>query len=308
MAEKLNAVRARLRDFFMKRINPIFQCPYVLIAPAVILCITFSVIPTIMSIRNSFFRTDYVMGVDKFVGLSNYDSIFSDPNFLQVFGNTLIFTAVTVLFALPLAVLVAVFLNKNTAIHNFTQSVIFTPYIISWVSIAALWMFLMDPQFGILNLVLGYFGIEPLMWMLSEKTALASIIIVSIWKSLGYNVMIVTSGLQSIPNEIYEAARLDKSNKVRTFFKITVPMLSPTFVFLVTTTIISTFSTYDLIKLMTQGGPRNSSNLMVYWIYQTGYLEFNVGKAMAGGVILLLFIGVISIANFTMMNKRVHYK
>lgn len=227
---------------------------------------------------------------------------------MLVFRNTVVFTAVTVVFAIPLAVLIAVFLNKRKAIYNFTQCVVFTPHIISFVSIATLWMFLMDPQFGILNEVLGLFGIQPLMWLLSEDTSLMSIIIVSIWKSLGYNVLIVMSGLQGIPENLYEAARLDRSGKVTSFFKITLPMLSPTFVFLITTTIISTFSTYDLIKLMTQGGPRNSSNLLVYWIYETGYLHFNVGKAMAGGVILLLFIGVISIANFSVMNKRAHYQ
>ena len=279
-----------------------------LILPAVLVCLTFSIIPTIMSVRNSFYKVDYVMKVDQFVGLSNFKSIFADENFLLVFRNTVVFTAVTVVFAIPLAVLIAVFLNKRKAIYNFTQSVVFTPHIISFVSIATLWMFLMDPQFGILNEVLGLFGIQPLMWLLSEDTSLMSIIIVSIWKSLGYNVLIVMSGLQGIPENLYEAARLDRSGKVNSFFRITLPMLSPTFVFLITTTIISTFSTYDLIKLMTQGGPRNSSNLLVYWIYETGYLHFNVGKAMAGGVMLLLFIGVISIANFSVMNKRAHYQ
>ena len=279
-----------------------------LILPAVLVCLMFSIIPTIMSVRNSFYKVDYVMKVDQFVGLSNFKSIFADESFLLVFRNTVAFTAVTVVFAIPLAVLIAVFLNKRKAIYNFTQSVVFTPHIISFVSIATLWMFLMDPQFGILNEVLGLFGIQPLMWLLSEDTSLMSIIIVSIWKSLGYNVLIVMSGLQGIPENLYEAARLDRSGKVNSFFKITLPMLSPTFVFLITTTIISTFSTYDLIKLMTQGGPRNSSNLLVYWIYETGYLHFNVGKAMAGGVMLLLFIGVISIANFSVMNKRAHYQ
>jgi len=298
----------RLRQLFMKFINPILRCPYVLIAPAVLLAVTFSIVPTLMSIRNSFYRVDYVFHVDTFVWLANYKTIFRDPTFLLVFKNTLIFTGVTALFAIPLAVLVAIFLNKNTAVHNFTQSVVFTPHIISWVSIAALWMFLMDPQFGMLNAVLTALGFDPLDWMLSEKTSLMSITIVSIWKSLGYNVLIVTSGLQNIPRDIYESAKLDRSGWFRTFFKITVPMLSPTFVFLVTTTIISTFSTYDLIRLMTQGGPRNSSNLLVYWIYETGYLQFNVGKAMAGGVILLLFIGTVSLANFTLMNKRAHYQ
>ena len=308
MSDRMRGLRNTLRTWYMRYLNPILLCPYVLILPAVLVCLTFSIIPTIMSVRNSFYKVDYVMKVDQFVGLSNFKSIFADENFLLVFRNTVVFTAVTVVFAIPLAVLIAVFLNKRKAIYNFTQSVVFTPHIISFVSIATLWMFLMDPQFGILNEVLGLFGIQPLMWLLSEDTSLMSIIIVSIWKSLGYNVLIVMSGLQGIPENLYEAARLDRSGKVNSFFRITLPMLSPTFVFLITTTIISTFSTYDLIKLMTQGGPRNSSNLLVYWIYETGYLHFNVGKAMAGGVMLLLFIGVISIANFSVMNKRAHYQ
>ena len=308
MSDRMRGLRNTLRTWYMRYLNPILRCPYVLILPAVLVCLTFSILPTIMSVRNSFYKVDYVMKVDQFVGLSNFKSIFADENFLLVFRNTVVFTAVTVVFAIPLAVLIAVFLNKRKAIYNFTQSVVFTPHIISFVSIATLWMFLMDPQFGILNEVLGLFGIQPLMWLLSEDTSLMSIIIVSIWKSLGYNVLIVMSGLQGIPENLYEAARLDRSGKVNSFFRITLPMLSPTFVFLITTTIISTFSTYDLIKLMTQGGPRNSSNLLVYWIYETGYLHFNVGKAMAGGVMLLLFIGVISIANFSVMNKRAHYQ
>lgn len=308
MSDRMRGLRNTLRTWYMRYLNPTLRCPYVLILPAVLVCLTFSIIPTIMSVRNSFYKVDYVMKVDQFVGLSNFKSIFADENFLLVFRNTVVFTAVTVVFAIPLAVLIAVFLNKRKAIYNFTQSVVFTPHIISFVSIATLWMFLMDPQFGILNEVLGLFGIQPLMWLLSEDTSLMSIIIVSIWKSLGYNVLIVMSGLQGIPENLYEAARLDRSGKVNSFFRITLPMLSPTFVFLITTTIISTFSTYDLIKLMTQGGPRNSSNLLVYWIYETGYLHFNVGKAMAGGVMLLLFIGVISIANFSVMNKRAHYQ
>ncbi len=165
----------------------------------------------------------------------------------------------------------------------------------------------MDPQFGILNAVLTALGFDPLDWMLSEKTSLLSIIIVSIWKSLGYNVLIVTSGLQNIPQDILNP----RSSTAPTGSAPSSDHGTDAFADLRLsghTTIIGTFSTYDLIKLMTQGGPRNSSNLLVYWIYETGYLQFNVGKAMAGGVILLLFIGTVSVANFTLMNKRAHYQ
>jgi sn-glycerol 3-phosphate transport system permease protein len=139
--------------------------------------------------------------------------------------------------------------------------------------------------------------------MLSPDTSLMSIIIVNVWKTLGYNVLIVVSALQGIPVEIYEAARMDRSGRVKTFFYITLPMISPTFVFLVTTSIIQTFSAFDLVKLMTGGGPKNSSNLMVYWIYKTGFLNFQIGRAMAGAVVLLVFVGTISVLNFTLLSS-----
>jgi sn-glycerol 3-phosphate transport system permease protein len=292
----------------MRFINPLLRSPYALILPALILCVAFSIIPAIMAVRNSFFNVDYVTRTDAFVGAKNYLSIFRDGDFLQVMGNTVIFTVFTIIFAIPLAVLAAVFLNRNTFVHNFTQSVVFTPHIISFVSVATLWMFLMDPQFGLLNWIVGLFGIKPLQWMLSPDTSLMSIIIVNVWKTLGYNVLIVISALQGIPAEVYEAARMDRSGRVKTFFHITLPMISPTFVFLVTTSIIQTFSTFDLVKLMTGGGPKNSSNLMVYWIYKTGFLNFQIGRAMAGAVVLLVFVGTISVLNFTFMNKKAHYQ
>jgi sn-glycerol 3-phosphate transport system permease protein len=297
-----------ISGLYMRFINPVLRSPYALIFPALALCVTFSILPAIMAARNSFFNVDYVTRMDTFVGIKNYLSIFRDRDFLQVMGNTVIFTACTIIFAIPLAVLAAVFLNRNTIMHNFTQSVVFTPHIISFVSVATLWMFMMDPQFGLLNWALGLLGVKPLQWMLSPDTSLVSIIIVNVWKTLGYNVLIVVSALQGIPAEVYEAARMDRSGRVKTFFHITLPMISPAFIFLVTTSIIQTFSAFDLVKLMTRGGPKNSSNLMVYWIYNTGFLNFQIGRAMAGAVVLLVFVGTISVLNFALMNRKTHYQ
>jgi sn-glycerol 3-phosphate transport system permease protein len=297
-----------IRGFGRRFVNPVLRSPYALILPALAICICFSVIPTLMALRNSFFNVDYVAGADQFAGLANYRSIFSDRAFVRVFGNTVVFACFTILFGIPLAVLAALFLRANTPLRNFTQGLLFTPHIISFVSVATLWMFMMDPQFGILNYVLGLFGIKPLMWLLSEKTSLLSITIVSVWKTLGYNVLIVISALQTIPQDVYEAARLDRSGPVRTFFHITLPMISSIFVFLITTCLAQTFSTFDLVRLMTQGGPKNSSNLMVYWIYETGYLNFQVGKAMAGAVVFLLFVGSLSLLNFAILSRRAYYQ
>ncbi|MDR3280873.1 MAG: sugar ABC transporter permease [Synergistaceae bacterium] len=284
------------------------RSPYTLILPAFALCLIFSVLPASMSIRDSFYNVDYVNEVDEFVGLANYRSIFTDDVFLKVFKNTVIFMFCTVVISVPLAMAVAMFLNKNRFIHNLTQSIIFTPHIVSFVAVATLWMFMMDPRSGVLNYILGLFGLPPLRWLMDSSTSLMSLIIVAAWKTMGFNALIVIAALQKIPAELYESARLDRSSPLGIFFNITLPMISPVFVFLVTTSVISAFSTFDLVKFMTAGGPRNSSNLMVYWIYRTGFLHFQVGKAMAGAVVLMLFLVVVSALNFMLMNKRAHYQ
>lgn len=296
-----------IREKFMKYINPIFANPYVLVLPASIFCLIFSIFPVVSIIVGGFFQLDLVTNTSEFVGLTNYSRIFHDEGFLLTLKNTLIFTFATAFVGIILALFIAAFLNKNNFVYNAVQSLIYTPNIISFVSIAVLWIFLMDPKSGLLNYVLGWFGIKPLMWTKSADTSLLSIGIVYIWKSLGYNVMILLAGMQGVPREVYEAARLDKSNFLNTFFHITIPMISPTLVFLTTTSLIGSFSAFDLVKLMTKGGPKNSSNLLVHWIYENGFLYYRLGEALAGSVILLLLIGTISILNYSLLDKKAHY-
>lgn len=284
------------------------RSPYALILPALALCLIFSIAPSAMSIRDSFYNVDYVTGADKFVGLANYRSIFTDAVFLKVFGNTVVFMFCTVVLSVPLAVAAALFLNRNRFIDNLTQSVIFTPHVVSFIAVATLWMFMMDPRYGVLNYILGLFGLPPQRWLMDSATSLLSLVIVAVWKTVGFNALIVIAALQKIPAELYEAARLDRSSPLGGFFHITLPAISPVLVFLVTTSVISAFGTFDLVKFMTEGGPRNSSNLIVYWIYRAGFLHFQIGRAMAGAVVLILFLSAVSVMNFTLANKRAHYR
>jgi sn-glycerol 3-phosphate transport system permease protein len=284
------------------------RSPYALILPAIALCLIFSIAPTAMSLRDSFRSVDYVAGADKFVGFANYRSIFTDGVFLRVFRNSVVFMFCVVALSVPLGVAAALFLNRNRFIHNFTQSVIFTPHIVSFIAVAALWMFMMDPGYGVLNYMLGFLGLPPLKWLLDSGTSLLSLVIVAVWKTTGFNALIVIAALQKIPAELYESARLDRATRAGMFFHITMPIISPVLVFLVTTSAISAFGTFDIVKFMTEGGPRNSSNLMVYWIYRTGFLHFQIGRAMAGAVVLILFLSVVSAVNFALMDRRAHYQ
>lgn len=291
-----------------RMINRMMQNPYLLIAPAVVLVCLFSLYPILFTVAVSFMNWDVVTDAKAFVGFGNYMSIFRDPDFLLVLKNTLLYSFFSVGFGLFFALLIGILLQKNTVFNNVVQIVIFTPHIISFVSVTVMWMWLLDPQMGLVNYVLEWLGFEPKLWMMSPDTSLLSIIIVSIWKGLGYNSLIVIAGLQSIPAHIYEAAKLDKANRLVTLFQITIPLLSPTLFFLLITSIISSFSAFDVVNLMTGGGPQDSSNLLVHWIYQTGFLNFQLGKAMAASVLFLLIVGVISLLNYLFFSKKVHYQ
>ena len=296
------------REWFYKYLNPFFNSPYVLVAPAAILSIIFSVYPVGYTFVNSLYYWDTMKDIKRFVGFDNYTSIFKDAEFLRSLSNTATYTLIYVIVGLTLAILCAVFLFRSNWMYQFVQGVVFTPHIVSWVSITMMWMWLMDPRSGMLNFVLGLVGIEPLKWMVDEKTSLASVILVAVWKQMGYSVTIAIAGLKGIPPYIYEAVRLDKSNSLRTFFKITIPMLSPTLLFLLVTSFIDSFCAFDTVYLMTKGGPRGSSNILVHWIYQMGFEYFRTGESMAASVVLLFIIGFVSVLNFTVLNKKVHYQ
>lgn len=180
-------------------------------------------------------------------------------------------------------VLLGVFLNKRTPAHNLVQTVVFTPHIISSVSVAVIFMWLMDPKNGVLNLGLQALHLPTSNWYLSADSALMSVLIVAIWQSCGHGSLLAIAGLRSIPEYLYEAAKLDRSSPAKTFIKITIPMLSPTLLYMVVTTTASAFTSFDIIKMMTQGGPDNSTNLIAYYVYQQGIMFNQYGRSHGGG-------------------------
>ena len=288
--------------------NKLLKNPYFLIAPAVIFCLWLTVYPMCFAVYMSFYKWDPISGRKKFLGLGNFQYLFASEDFRLVLSNTIIYMLAIVFIGLFLKVLMGILLNKRTLAHNIVQTVSFTPHIIASVSIAVIFMWLMDPKDGILNMGLNALGLPTSYWYKGKDSALFSIIIVSIWSSLGSGALHVIAGLRSIPEYIYEAARLDKSSPTKTFFQITIPLLSPTLLYMVVTTTASAFTSFDIVKMMTNGGPDNATNLIAFYIYQQG-LGFNqYGRAMAAAVILLIISGGLAIINFTVLDKRVHYQ
>ena len=243
---------------------------YFYIIPAIIGILLFVIYPIIHTIYLSFQSGSLISPEFTFAGLDNYKSLLSNEDFLGALKNTAIYTVSMVGISIGLSLIFAVWLNKQSFIHKFAQTVMFTPHLVSLVSIGVLFMWIMNPDYGFLNWVLDSIGLPTSKWLTSEKTALFSIILVGIWKTVGYNTLIFIAGLQSIPKYIYEAADLDNSGKLRTFFKVTLPLLSPTLFFLLITTTTSSFQVFDLVNVMTKGGPINSTNMLVYYIYEAG--------------------------------------
>lgn len=282
--------------------------PYLFVAPALIVFIVFSMYPILNTIFLSFYEWDMISPTKEFVGIKNYQTLFRDVKFYQTLSNTFVYMLLTVGLGVILAIALALFLRKDTRINKFMQNLIFTPYIVSLASISFLWMWLMNNDFGLLNYLLSLVGVGPIDWLGNPKVALISLVIISVWKTLGYNTLIILSALQSIPKHLYEAASLDKATKRQTFFKITLPMISPTLFFLTIVSIIASFKVFETIQIITNGGPQNSTNTLVYSIYEYGFQFYKIGYASTIGVVLLVIISIFTIIYFKLLSKKVHYQ
>ena len=281
--------------------------PYLFIAPALLFLGVFVISPIIDLIIRSFQNWNLV-NPPTWAGPRNYQIIFRKRDFLDSLVNTVIYTVFSVTIQLALSIVIATWLKKSKWINNFTRTAMFMPHIISLLSVAMVWMWIMDEKSGLLNMLLSWFNIPGLRWLQSSDTAMMSIIIVSIWKSLGYHTMIVYAALQGVPTEMYEAADLDNAGRIRTFFKITLPMISPqTFMLLITMT-IGSFKVFETIRIMTGGGPGSATEVLVYYIYEQAFYYQKVGLASAAGVVLLLIVSVLTAVYFLALSKKVHYQ
>ena len=282
--------------------------PYVYILPALIFLGLFTVYPVIDMVIRSFQKWNLVTP-PTWVGIKNYDYIFKRKEFKEAIVHTITYAIFVVGLGLSISTLFAVWLSKNTFMNNLTRTVMFMPHVIALISVAMVWAWIMNKNNGLLNMVLGFFGIPPLKWADSADTAMMSIIIVALWKAIGYNTMLIYAAIQNVPQELYEAADLDNANAVKKFFKITLPMISPQMFMLLITATTGSFRVFDTVRVMTHGGPGTSTQVLVYYIYEQAFVLNNkVGYAFAAAVVLMLMIGVLTLAYFCVLSKRVHYQ
>lgn len=297
--------RARRRLSIKKLLTP-----YAMVAPAMAFLIAFTFYPMVNLVYLSFFDYNLVNPVKKFVGLKNYHTLlFIRPDFMVSLKNTAVYTVAVVFFVILFSLLLALWSEKDGRLNRFLQTAAFTPHLVAMLSCAMIWAWIMDQNsYGLLNVVLGFFNIAPMRWLNSSSTAMLSVVIVTVWKSIGYYAIIIMSALKVIPKEIYEAAELDNAPKLRTFFKITLPLLSPQLFFLLITITINSFKVFDTIRVMTDGGPGNSTDVISYYIYRYAFKHFRVGYASAAGTILMIILMIMTAIYFKVLSKRVHYQ
>ncbi|MEJ9227740.1 sugar ABC transporter permease [Priestia aryabhattai] len=270
---------------------------YTFLGPALLLLLLFLVIPAIMSVYYAF--TDYYLltpDMRKFVGLDNFINLFKDPIFLKSLVNTLKFVVWVIPLQIGAALGLALLLNKQRKANTFFKVAYFSPVVMSLVVISVLWLYLLNPNEGIINNVLTYFGISAQPFLTSPKQAMFTIVFVSAWQGAGFQMLIFLAGLQNIPGDVYEAAQLDGMNKWQRFIYITLPLLKPTSIFIFITTLIGAFKLLVQPMVMTQGGPVNSTMTVVYYIYQTGFTDRMVGYASSIALLFGTIIGLVTLA------------
>ncbi len=275
--------------------------------PNVALFAIFTYTPLINNLILSFNDWNLISFDKTFVGLQNYVDVFTDSQMGRIALNTFVFTTASVLLVLLLGLGGGLLLNQKLRGPNAARSVLFAPNVLSGAAIAIVWIYIFDPRFGLIYTILKPLGIASPQWLTDPNWAMEAIVIVYVWKYLGYATVIYIAGLQAIPVELYEAARVDGAGGWTRFRHVTLPGLSPVMFFLVLTSILSSFQSFDIINIMTKGGPINATNTLIYRLYELGFINFAVGRAGVVGMILFVLMFVATLFQLRYLDRQVHY-
>lgn len=267
-----------------------------MLAPAVLHALIWIGIPLVAAFVLSFTNYD-VLTPPRFNGIQNYVDALTDPVFRRGMLNTLVYAFFTVPVAMGIALLIALMLDTQLRARALFRTAVFIPQVTATIAVALVWLWIYDPRNGLLNAVLAFFGIPAQNWLSSTTWAMPAIIVVGIWQGVGLKMLIYLAALQSLPKDVYEAASVDGASKTRQFFSITLPLLKPATFFVFVTSVISAFQAFDLIYILTDGGPANTTTMMTYEIYKSAFREFRLGYACAQSIILFVFLLLLTLAN-----------
>ncbi|MBF4572552.1 sugar ABC transporter permease [Herbiconiux sp. VKM Ac-1786] len=272
---------------------------WVLIAPALVGFVVFFLYPTLRGIYLSF--TDFkVLTPPTFTGFDNFVRLFGDQVFWSSLGVTVYFVLLSVVFGMTISLVTAVVLHRLTS-NTVVRGIIILPFLISGVVAATTWSWMLDSQLGVVNMLIEQLTGEPILFLGSRAWAIPSIAMISVWKSMGYNAIIIFAGLQTIPPTIYEAGRIDGANEVQMFRRLTLPLLRPILAMVLVLTVIGSFQVFDIVAVTTKGGPANASNVLQMYIYDKAFGQFDFGYGATMSLALFAMLIIITFLQMRLM-------
>ncbi len=284
-----------------------YRTAAILIAPAMLGIVIFSFIPIIQAFSTSFYDAPLLSPRRTYIGLDNYITAFNDPVFIRSIVNTLVYAIGTVILQVILALGLALLIRDKLPGIGFFRSAYFLPVVTSLVVVSTVWKVMYNTNDGLINSVLRTANLPPQPWLTSPNLALLSIIIIGVWKEVGFSMLVLLGGLNNIPAELYEAASIDGARGWYRFWRITLPLLRRPMLFVVVLSTINAFKVFTPVYLITEGGPVDSTQTMVYYIYQTSFKYFKMGYASALSFIVLALVLVFTIVQFRMLRSDVEY-
>ena len=282
--------------------------PFVLFLPSVVISVLFLYYPAFQTFLLSFHKTAFFGKKKLYVGWENFIETFTSLDYLNTVWVSMVFSAGVVIFGLALSIGTALLVNQTIRLKRIYVMILLLPYALSPVLAGIIWLFLFSPTAGIINYFLNlFFGIEP-DWIGQGHLALIMVIVTTVWKNFGYNLVFVLAGLQNIPGEVLQAAEMDGASSFRRLWEVTLPLLSPILFFLVVMNLIySFFGTFGIIDIMTKGAPLNSTNIMIYNLYRTAFIYTKSGSAATQSVILFALVAGLTLLQFRATRGRVFY-
>lgn len=306
---------AQLTNILLRRRELTFRerealAGYAFILPTYLGFLIFILLPLLAAAGISLTKFDILGSGTKFIGLANYAKMLTDVRLRTVYMNTVVFTVFAVTFNTVVGLVLAVLLNQRlpTLMRNIYRSVFFFPLLIAHAYVAVIWQFLYSQDTGVINYYLNQLGVASVPWLSSIQWVMPSIIIMDVWKNAGFAMLVFLAGLQNIPTEYYEAAKIDGANSRQLFFRITLPLLSPTIFFILVIFMIGALQVFDTIQVLTQGGPGDSTRSVVIYIFNKAFEDFNIGYASAVSMTLLLAIMILTLLQFWIGRRWVHYE
>lgn len=278
-----------------------------LLAPNLLLFAVFTYWPLLYNAYLSFVNWNFVRARKRWVGFANYLDVLGDRQFWLIVRNTVVFVGVSATATLLLGLLLALLLNQRLRYRDAARAVIFSPVVLSGAAIAVVWSYIFDPRYGLLDQIIGAVGLRSPDWLNDPRYALTAVIIVYVWKNLGYAVVVFLAGLQGIPRDYYDAARVDGAGAWQRFWNVTLPGLSPIAFFLSVTTLLACFQSFDIIKVLTNGGPANASTTLIVYLYELGFVSYDAGEAGVVAMLLFAVMLVLTLAQVRWAERQVQY-